>query len=147
MRVSREVLFIIAGLVWLAAGINILIIGINSYGEVLVGQSAPLWALLLGSVAIFAAFWMMFSRIVRKHTRRIIDYGDEKQPFWRFFDRNSYIIMAFMMTLGISLRAFHLVPVWFIAFFYTGLGLALALAGIGFLCGWLRLRGICAQEA
>ena len=147
MRVSREALLIIAGLVWLAAGINIFVIGIMSYGEVVSEQAAPVAALLLGSVVIFAAFWTMFSRIVRKHTRRITAYGDEKQPFWRFFDRGSYIIMIFMMTLGISLRSFHLVPTWFIAFFYAGLGLALMLAGISFLCGWLRLRGACTQEA
>ena len=41
--------------------------------------------------------------------------------------------MAFMMTMGISLRKFSLVPIDFIAFFYTGLGASLLLAGILFL--------------
>jgi hypothetical protein len=41
--------------------------------------------------------------------------------------------MAFMMTMGISLRAFHLVPDIFIAVFYTGLGVSLLCAGILFL--------------
>ena len=59
-------------------------------------------------------------------------YADEKKPVWLFFDKGSYIVMVFMMTLGITLRVFQLVPNWFIAFFYAGLGTALALAGVGF---------------
>ena len=42
---------------------------------------------------------------------------------------------------GNALRSFHLVPGWFIAFFYTGLGIALALAGVGFLVHYLRRDG------
>ena len=47
-------------------------------------------------------------------------------------------MMAIMMTGGISLRAFGLVPNWFIAFFYTGLGIALALSGMSFLGRFFR---------
>ena len=35
-------------------------------------------------------------------------------------------MMAIMMGGGIALRASGVVPEWFIAFFYTGLGAALA---------------------
>ena len=66
-------------------------------------------------------------------------YGNARQPFWRFFDRQAFIIMAVMMTVGISLRAFSLVPSWFIASFYTGLGIALFGAGVGFLINLARL--------
>ena len=149
MRVSREVLFAIAGLIWLAAGLNIVSIGFGAYGSVLgstVGNIPPI-ALALGSLGIFAAFGAMFARIVRKHTVRIVAYGDERQPFWRFFDRGSYLVMAFMMTLGIALRASGIAPDWFVAFFYVGLGLALALAGVGFFCSLLRMRGVCDRAA
>ena len=40
--------------------------------------------------------------------------------------------MAFMMTLGIVLRTGGLAPKQFIAFFYTGLGASLLVAGIRF---------------
>lgn len=46
--------------------------------------------------------------------------------------------MAVMMGGGIALRSFGLVPPWFIAFFYTGLGVALAFAGITFLAHCLH---------
>lgn len=73
-----------------------------------------------------------------KHVERILGYGDDRQPFWRFFDARAFIIMAVMMSVGISLRAFSLVPMWFIAFFYTGLGIALASAGAGFMLAFDR---------
>ena len=41
-------------------------------------------------------------------------------------------------TAGWFMRAFGIVPGWFVAFFYTGLGTALALAGIGFLVHYIK---------
>ena len=48
------------------------------------------------------------------------------------FNRQAYCIMAFMMTFGIGLRVSGLVPEVFIAVFYSGLGLSLIIAGLGF---------------
>lgn len=138
--VTKEVLLGIAGLVWCAAGFNIVRIGVSAYGE----QSGALLiaGLIAGSVAVFLVFWTrIFSKLLGKHTDRIVGYGDARQPFWRFFDRQAFIIMAVMMAAGISLRAFSLVPSWFIASFYTGLGVALFGAGVGFLINLTRLIG------
>ena len=41
--------------------------------------------------------------------------------------------MAVMMGGGMALRLSHLMPDWMIAFFYSGLGVALVLCGIRFL--------------
>ena len=128
MKVSAEKLLIIAGCVWAIAGANILNIGITA--------SHGVWALWMIALAaiVFLAFHMgVFTKLVRKHTKRIKDYGDERVHVYRFFDKKSYMIMAFMMTFGITLRVSGLVPDAGIAFFYTGLGLALVLAGVGFL--------------
>ena len=79
----------------------------------------------------------MFSRIVTKHTIRIAGYQG-KQPFWKFFDLKSYLLMVFMMGLGIFLRRSGWLPDFFFAFFYTGLGTALSIAGIRFLVRCIR---------
>lgn len=127
MKVKKNYLLLLAGIVWLAAGFNILRIGIVSYKEYVTVFN------LLFSIAIFAAFWfMVFGKLVKKHTARIVRYKEERQFFLKFFDRRSFIIMAVMMTCGISLRAFHLCPELCIAVFYSGLGTALVLAGLAF---------------
>ena len=46
-----------------------------------------------------------------------------------------------MMSFGIGMRAAGIFPDWFVAFFYTGLGLALALAGVSFLLHRARGEG------
>lgn len=127
MKIKKHNLLLLAGIVWFAAGFNILRIGIISYQNYVTAVN------LLLSAVVFALFWfLIFSRLVRRHTDRIIHYEEEMQFFLKFFDRKSFGIMAFMMTAGISLRTFHLWPTLCIAVFYSGLGAALALAGLSF---------------
>ena len=130
--VGNRTLLGIAGFVWLAAGVNILRIGVKAVFSVIGGGFVRTALMALLASAIFCAFHWMFSRIVVKHTARIRGY-ETKQPFWRFFDGKSWLLMAFMMTLGITLRRFAGLPEFFFAFFYTGLGTALSVAGIRFL--------------
>ena len=136
--VSNRTLLGIAGFVWLAAGVNILRIGVKAVIAVYAASELGRIALMvLLAAAIFTAFHWMFSRIVQKHTARIRGY-ETRQPFWRFFDGKSYLLMIFMMSLGIGLRHSGLLPEFFFAFFYTGLGTALTIAGLRFLIRWIR---------
>jgi hypothetical protein len=128
-RVRRKTLIITAGFVWIIAGGNILKIG------VLTGLKDPSrWSEeALGAILIFGVFFfLIFKRMFVKHTLRIALKDDQNHPL-AFFDAKGWIVMGFMMTLGITIRAFHLLPDWFIAFFYTGLSIALILTGSLFL--------------
>ena len=136
LKVSKRTLLLVAGIVWLIAGGNIAWLGIQSFAQM--GQGIW-WLLVIGAVGVFTLFHVkVFSKMVGKHANRIAGYVEDKISFWRFFDASGYIMMAIMMTGGISLRAFGLVPNWFIAFFYTGLGIALALSGMSFLGRFVR---------
>lgn len=127
MKVKKNTLLLIACFVWTAAGFNILRIGIMAYSSYL-----SLLNIIL-SAAVFGIFqYFIFGRLVKKHTKRISDYEEEKHFFLKFFDLKSFIIMAFMMTGGIYLRTSGLGPERFIAVFYSGLGASLFLAGILF---------------
>mgnify|MGYP000357115041 CR=1 FL=1 len=133
MKVKRNTLLLIACLVWGAAGVNILRLGVLAYPAYLSALNFVLSAL------VFAVFqYFIFGRLVKKHTARITGYEEERHFFLKFFDVPAFVIMAVMMTGGISIRAFGLAPEGFIAVFYTGLGCALALAGLRFACMWQR---------
>ena len=127
-HVKKRTLLAVAGCVWLMAGINVARLGILSYGKL--PQIQVLHLLL--SMAVFCAFGLMFFKMSIKHSRRIKGYEEEFRPVWHFFDLKSYLIMAVMMGGGIWLRSSGLAPDVFIAVFYTGLGCALALAGVLF---------------
>ena len=127
-KVRSKYLLLIAAAVWLIAGSQVARMGI----EAIAAGNGNLWLLLIGIPATFVVFHMMFSKLVGKHAARIRSYGEEKMHVLKFFD---------VMGGGIALRSFHLVPGWFIAFFYTGLGIALALAGVGFLVHYFHRDG------
>lgn len=134
--VKNRTLLLIAGIVWLIAGFNVARLGIISYLNIEIK-----WFYFLLSALVFLAFGTMFFNMTRKHTKRILTY-EAYRPFWNFFDLKAYIIMAIMMGGGIGLRAAHLVPEVFIAFFYSGLGCALALAGIVFVVNFILFPSI-----
>ncbi|SDB15871.1 hypothetical protein SAMN02910293_00800 [Streptococcus henryi] len=126
--VKKKNLLALAGTVWLIAGFNVTRMGLVAYSSL---KQVTLVSLLL-SILVFLAFGSMFYKMTFKHARRISDYKEARRPFWQFFDLKSYLIMIVMMTGGILFRRSGLVPSSFIAFFYTGLGLALALARLLF---------------
>ena len=135
-KVRNLTLLLIAAAVWFAAGANIARIGFEEYA---LGYVSALNIVL--SVVVGIVFWFMaFHKLTVKHTCRIAGYGEERQLFVKFFDKRSFAIMAVMMTGGIAIRSLHLLPDVFIAVFYTGLGTALALAGVLFAVNFFRVR-------
>lgn len=135
-HVKKRTLLAIAGCVWLVAGFNVARLGILSYK---IMQSFSVIHVLL-SVLVFLAFGLMFMKMSFKHTRRIKGYGEVWKPVWHFFDLKSYCIMAIMMGGGIWLRSSGFAPNVFIAVFYTGLGCALALAGVMFIVMFFKSK-------
>ena len=89
---------------------------------------------------------MMFFKISKKHNVSIHNYKEEYHYFFHFFDLISFIIMVFMMGMGIVIRKFELVPLRFIAVFYTGLKAGLLLAGINFMYYFIQKINIDEQE-
>ena len=126
-EVPKRALLIIAGIIWMIAGFNVARLGIISYKSV-----GLKWYLPILSIIIFVLFGMMFYKMTQKHGKRIMSYEEAYRPIWNFFDIKSYIIMAVMMGGGIGLRNAGVFPDIFVAFFYTGLGFALFLAGVCF---------------
>jgi len=126
----KNQLILIAGLVWCAAGAMVSMVGLP-----LEFRLAPSQLILFPlAVAIFLAFYfLVFSRLVRKHTGRIRARTEDRLPVWQFFNASSWAVMAVMMGGGMALRFSHLVPDSMIAFFYSGLGVALFLCGVRFL--------------
>lgn len=131
LKMKKENLITVAGVVWLLAGMNVALIGARAAVEM--SGATVVVALVVGAVAVFFAFHAIFGTIVLKNAQRIRGLDGERLSFLRFLDLKGYLIMAFMMSFGFGLRLSGLIPNWFFAFFYTGLGSALALAGASFL--------------
>jgi hypothetical protein len=128
--IPKNRLMLIAGVVWCLAGAMVCVVGL----PLLLGLAPAHLVLYPLTVAIFLGFYFfVFSRLVQKHTGRIRARPEERLPFWNFFNTSSWAVMLVMMGGGMALRLSHLMPDWMIAFFYSGLGVALLLCGIQFL--------------
>lgn len=122
-------LLIIDGIIWLVAGLNVVKLGIEAWSTLL---ATTVW-IIVGCIATLAAFDTMFVRMVFKNRRRIEQIPQSSRRVWHCMSLRSFLIMAFMIALGITLRHSPQVPRAFIASFYVGLGTALSTAGIVYL--------------
>ncbi len=133
-KVSGRTLLLIAGLVWIVAGANILRIGVVTW---LTDSQSWLFK-VCESIAVFLLFFnFVFKKLFDKHSKRIGEKQNRHCPF-SFFDVKGWIVMAVMITLGIVIRGYHLLPNSFISVFYTGLSSALIITGFLFLRQWWK---------
>ena len=139
VKIKTKHLLAVNGLLWTAIGTKITITGISHYLRV-GNPQALLWMIPL-SVLVFAAFYMMFTGVVRKYSARILSMTEERTAIWKTFSLKGYLIIAFMISLGIGLKHIPGIPSNFFAWFYCGLGPGLLSAGIRFLLRWSRLLG------
>ncbi len=129
-KVRKIHLLAVNGLMWTAIGTKISITGIGHY---FTASTHKLWWMIPLSVLVFAGFYMMFTGIVRKYSDRIHALPGPKEPIYKTFSLKGYLIIAFMITLGITLKYIPGIPESFFAWFYMGLGPGLLSAGIRFL--------------
>lgn len=134
MKIPTKYLLLVNGLLWTAIGTRIALIGIDHYQHL---ESISWWYYLL-SFVVFASFWFMFTGVVSRYSERIMAMTEPRTSIFQTFSVKGYIIIAFMITLGIALKRIPQVPDSFIAWFYCGLGPGLLSAGIRFILRWWK---------
>src|SRR5689334_4759771 len=139
----KNTLILIAGLVWCVAGAMVSGIGLPLLWDL---GFTRLILYPLASLVFLIFYFLIFSRLVVKHTERIRERPEQRLPFWNFFDTSSYVVMVIMMGGGMWLRLGHILPNWMIAFFYSGLGIALFSCGVRFLGVFSRRDVLMANE-
>lgn len=129
-------LLIANGLIWSFPGIKILLGGIDAVREC----GKPVVILL--ALLVFTGFHFMFRSIVRKNVLRVGSMTEDRVAFWKMMPLKSWLILLFMMSLGIALKLTGIASVFFIAFFYCGLGTALSEAALTYIIKgilkWIR---------
>ena len=129
---EKKHLYFVAGLIWGVPGVIISVKGIDAYR---LQPSENLWWLLLITIGVLTGFFMMFRRIVNRYCERIASLPD-KVRLLQTFPLRGWILLIFMMSLGIALKYIPGIPSAFTASFYTGLGPMLLLSAIRFISQW-----------
>jgi hypothetical protein len=122
--VPRKWLLLLSGIVWSGTGVLLSFFAYRWFPELTYIQivSAVIVGILLGSVIAYFGF----SIVAKKNIKRILDYSGIVCVF-AFQEWKSYILIAFMMTMGIYMRTTGIIPKFLLAPMYIGIGLALFL--------------------
>ena len=126
--IRRTYSYVIAAAIWGIPSINIAIKGVKTY---MLMNPDDLWWLMLITVAVSIFFFIIFRRVVRKNSERIASLPDSVM-IWHIFPPKGWILLAFMMGLGITLKHIPNVPMSFTASFYSGLGPMLIVSALRF---------------
>ncbi|MBQ8939465.1 MAG: hypothetical protein IJ047_04505 [Paludibacteraceae bacterium] len=126
---KKRFLYLIAAIIWGIPGFIIALKGIRAYT---VMPADELWWLLLITAAVLAGFILMFRRIVNRYCA-LIDAEPDKTTILHTFPLRGWILIVFMMCLGMALKFMPFIPAEFTASFYSGLGPALIIAACWFI--------------
>ena len=95
---THRQLYGLAALLWLIAGVNVLRIGLVNWPSETNTLVSILW--LIGSLAFFAGF--IFPRVVKRNLTTLGQRAEGTLRWYQCFTPSSWIIMAGMITLGIT---------------------------------------------
>ncbi len=120
--VHRRWLIILSGIMWSGVGIFLMFLASRWMKELEIIHIFIISAsgIILGSIISYFGF----SKIAQKNIYRIKDLP-EKPCVFAFQKWHSYLLIAFMMTLGILMRTSGLIPKPLLAPLYIGIGFAL----------------------
>lgn len=125
--VSRRTRMVIAGLVWTGVGAMLVSWAIGWLAGVTLGVGA---ALAAAGIAIGAAAWMGMRTLALKNIERL-ESMRERGSIVTFISGKSWLITAFMVIMGSTLRHSAIPKVW-LAVPYLAMGLALFLASLSY---------------
>lgn len=131
---TKRHLLLLSALLWSFAAYKILSKGLPCLLE------DHRWWIILICLVLAAGFILMFNRVSNKYSLRIHNLEGERFPFYKFMSPKGYVLIAFMMTLGISLGHIPGMPKAFFAAFYPALGSGLTFGAIKYL-----YKAICAK--
>jgi hypothetical protein len=127
--VPKRLLLFIAAALWTFAGSMLMFKGYK-----MLDATSPLLGLkLLVALTGGILFYLkLFSKLSMKHTLRILKMKEAYPCAFSFFNFRSYLIMAFMISMGITLRTTGWIPLPYLAFLYLMMSVPLLLSSLRF---------------
>lgn len=128
---APKILIVLLGAaVWMFAAYRILKIA----GENIHTGAGDEWlAYIIGFAGFIPFFLLVFRKVSKKYFYRIINHKQAKPCLFAFFDLRGYIMMSFMIALGIAFHHMKLIPSQYKGIFLVSLGLSLFTSSVYYL--------------
>lgn len=127
--VDKKILILLAGLMWCGVGVMLIRYAVSWLSAYSFKEQVIFY--LVGFMIALPTHFFGFSKIANKNLRRLMPMEIRKCVF-SFMTWKSYLIVLFMVSLGITLRHSSL-PKQYLSIVYNGIGLALFLSGTKYL--------------
>lgn len=123
-------LILTAGIIWLLVGIMLINRALSWTNTVPDGWL--LVVILLGLLIGVVKYLLIFGKVGKKNIKRIEDFKEEKNNFFKLYSPKTYLIIILMITGGIILRHLEFIPKYVLLPLYLGIGIAMSLASFLF---------------
>lgn len=128
---APKILIVILGAaVWFFAAYRILKIASENIHA---GTGDEWLAYLIGFTGFIPFFLLVFRKVSKRYFYRIINHKQAKPCLFAFFDLRGYIMMSFMIALGIAFHHLKLIPSQYKGIFLVSLGLSLFASSVYYL--------------
>ena len=84
----------------------------------------------IGLIGFIPFFLLVFRKVSKRYVTRIIQHKYERPCIFGFFDVRGYILMSFMITMGILVSHWSVIPELYKGTFFISLGLSLLASSI-----------------
>ena len=132
--VTRNILLLAAGVTWKGVGVMLLFLAVSWLYKT-PGISMYLY-IFAGIILALFIHHFGFLKIVDKNLARILRM-DSKKCFFAFLPSKSYLIIIIMVIMGLMLRH-SIIPKYYLAILYIGIGLALILSSVRYIRFFFR---------
>lgn len=126
---SKRQLLFTAAIAWTFAGGVLLYKGFSLIDSTTTYLGFKIAASITGG-ALF--YWLLFAKLSLKHTNRIVKLTLDRPCMFSFFNFRSYLLMTIMITSGILLRKFGVIPPQYLLMVYITMGIPLFLSSFRF---------------
>jgi hypothetical protein len=144
--VPKIVVIIVGASVWAFAAYRILGLGIKEIEHEALNQ----WVNYIIGIAGFIPFFILvFRKVSKRYVNRIINHKQQRPCIFGFFDLRGYLLMSVMITAGILVSHWKLIPELYKGTFFISLGLSLLASAVYFVVEgikFVRISGARAKE-
>lgn len=127
---SKVVIIILGAAVWMFAAYRILLLAAGYISDSRIDQ----WiAWLIGIAGFIPFFLLVFRKVSYRYFSRIINHKSTTPCIFAFFDLRGYLMMTFMVIIGIAFNHFQLIPIQYKGVFLVSLGLSLFASSVYYL--------------
>lgn len=128
-KVNKYILILISGVLW--TGVGLFLIRLAFRWFLVLSAKEIIFAIIAGLLLGSAIAYFGFSNLANKNIKRINNYQG-KVCIWAFQKWSTYLLIIFMMSLGIFMRNTTFIPKFVLCPMYIGIGLALFLSSFNY---------------